>query len=184
VGSLFAPSRRRDLGLRLLPDHGSLLSTALCVLPHRTEDRGAESTEASDLLPILGFANTSEKLRHRVKRQRICFVRTRAHVGPVLRVWRQRVRLKCFKPPLMRRQLRRSANASPGVSDKKALPHLLLLHENQLHRVLKQDVASFNLARAHQGMRQQLASTEQIISCLSSSRGQGESWSEMGWAPS
>jgi len=37
VGNLFAQSHSTDLGLRLLAGHGSFLSTALCVLHHRTE---------------------------------------------------------------------------------------------------------------------------------------------------
>src|SRR5437870_3836669 len=36
------------------------------------------------------------------------------------------------------------------------LDHLLILHEKQLQRVLNQYVAYFNLARPHQGIRQQL----------------------------
>ncbi len=36
------------------------------------------------------------------------------------------------------------------------LDHLLILHERQLQRVLNQYVAYFNLARPHQGIRQQL----------------------------
>src|SRR5258708_36613774 len=37
VGNLCAQSRSPDLGLRLPAGHGSLLSTALCLLHHRTE---------------------------------------------------------------------------------------------------------------------------------------------------
>jgi putative transposase len=36
------------------------------------------------------------------------------------------------------------------------LDHLLILHEKQLQRVLNQYVSYFNLARPHQGIRQQL----------------------------
>ena len=36
------------------------------------------------------------------------------------------------------------------------LDHLIILHERQLQYVLNQYIAYFNLARPHQGIRQQL----------------------------
>jgi putative transposase len=42
------------------------------------------------------------------------------------------------------------------VCDKNALPHLLILHEKQLQRVLNGYVAYFNRARPHQGIQQQV----------------------------
>jgi transposase InsO family protein len=61
------------------------------------------------------------------------------------------------------------------------LDHLLIFQEKQLHRVLNVYVASFNQARPHQGIGQQIASTEPISSFLSSSRREGDRSSSRGW---
>jgi len=45
----------------------------------------------------------------------------------------------------------------PGSVQRECLDQLLILHEQQLHRVLNAYVASFNQARSHQGIRQQIA---------------------------
>jgi hypothetical protein len=42
------------------------------------------------------------------------------------------------------------------VCGKNALPHLLILHEKQLQRVLNEYAAYFNRARPHQGIQQQI----------------------------
>ncbi len=61
------------------------------------------------------------------------------------------------------------------------LDHLVIFQEKQLQRVLHAYVASFNQARPHQGMGQQIASTEPISSFLSSSRREGDRSSSRGW---
>jgi transposase InsO family protein len=61
------------------------------------------------------------------------------------------------------------------------LDHLLIFQEKQLHRVLNAYVAYFNQARPHQGIGQQIASTEPISSFLSSSRREDDRSSSRGW---
>jgi hypothetical protein len=46
------------------------------------------------------------------------------------------------------------------VFGESALPHLLVLNEKQLHRVLRAYVEYFNRARPHQGIRQQVPQGE------------------------
>jgi putative transposase len=48
---------------------------------------------------------------------------------------------------------------------RECLDHLLILHEKQLHRVLRAYVNYFNLARLHQGIQQQVPDGE--VSCVS-----------------
>jgi len=43
-----------------------------------------------------------------------------------------------------------------GSVRRECLDHLLILHQRQLHRVLNAYMASFNQARPHQGIRQQI----------------------------
>jgi putative transposase len=61
------------------------------------------------------------------------------------------------------------------------LDHLLIVKERQLQRVLHAYVSYFNQARPHQGMAQQIASTEPIGSFRSSSRREGDRSSGHGW---
>jgi hypothetical protein len=72
----------------------------------------------------------------------------------------------------MRNAPMRSANASPGVRDKNALPHLIIFREKQLQLVLNQYVVYFNRARPHQGIQQQVPEPSRIVS-LFLSDGQG-----------
>ncbi|SRR6266852_834533 len=53
-----------------------------------------------------------------------------------------------------------SVNVSWGVRDESALPHMLILSEKQLHRVLHASVTYFNEARPHQGIHQQVPQGE------------------------
>ncbi len=52
-----------------------------------------------------------------------------------------------------------------GSVRRECLDHLLILHEKQLHRVLRAYVNYFNLARPHQGIQQQVPDRE--VSCVS-----------------
>jgi putative transposase len=63
------------------------------------------------------------------------------------------------------------------------LDHLLIFREKQLQHVLNRYGAYFNQARPHQGIQQQLASTEEIVSLLSLCSGQGDGCSDIGRAP-
>jgi putative transposase len=53
---------------------------------------------------------------------------------------------------------------------RECLDHLLILHEKQLHRVLRAYVKYFNEARPHQGIHQQVPQGE-VTSVLSNQRG-------------
>jgi putative transposase len=49
-----------------------------------------------------------------------------------------------------------------GSVRRECLDHMLILHEKQLHRVLRAYVKYFNLARPHQGIQQQVPQREVI----------------------
>jgi len=51
-----------------------------------------------------------------------------------------------------------------GSVRRECLDHVLVLHEKQLHRVLRAYVAYFNRARPHQGIRQQVPERE--VTCV------------------
>ncbi len=51
-------------------------------------------------------------------------------------------------------------NAFWGVFGESVWTHVLILHEKQLHRVLRAYVTYFNQARPHQGIRQQVPQGE------------------------
>ena len=79
-----------------------------------------------------------------------------ANLGLVSLVWRQRALLRFSKPLITLPEPMRSANASRRSVRQECLDHLLIFHEKQFQRVLNGYVAYFNLARPHQGIRQQL----------------------------
>jgi hypothetical protein len=72
-----------------------------------------------------------------------------------LRVWRQQVGSRCFghRTELAPRQCCLRTRISGSVS-RECLDHFLILHEKQLHRLLKKYVLSFNQACPHQGLGQ------------------------------
>ena len=55
-----------------------------------------------------------------------------------------------------------------GSVRRECLDHVLVLHEKQLHRVLRAYVAYFNRARPHQGIRQQVPERE--VTCVPSAQ--------------
>jgi len=57
-----------------------------------------------------------------------------------------------------------------GSVRRECLDHVLILHEKQLHRVLRAYVKYFNQARPHQGIHQQVPQGE-VTSVLSNQRG-------------
>jgi hypothetical protein len=64
------------------------------------------------------------------------------------------------KRPFAHHEQMPSVNVSWGVCDESALPHMLILSEKQLHRVLHASVTYFNEARPHQGIHQQVPQGE------------------------
>jgi hypothetical protein len=95
-----------------LSGHRSLLSTALCVLHHRTHVTEGDPRRRDTISHrFLGRAYRSEKPPRMGKHRSISFVITRANLGLALLAWRPRVRLRFSKRPFMRNAPMRSANA-------------------------------------------------------------------------
>jgi hypothetical protein len=83
----------------------------------------------------------------------------------------------------MPHKLMRSANASRRSVRQECLDHLFIFREKQLQRVLNVYVAYFNWARPHQGIQQQVPEPRGPSGSSSTSRGQGDGSSDLGWAP-
>lgn len=79
---------------------------------------------------------------------------------PVLLELQERAVSKCLKRPITRNAPMPSVNVYWEVCGESALPHMLILHEKLLHRVLHAYVAYFYGARPHQGIHQQVPEGE------------------------
>jgi hypothetical protein len=79
---------------------------------------------------------------------------------PVSLELQERAVSKCLKPPITRNAPMSSVNVYWEVCGESALPHMLILHEKLLHRVLHAYVAYFYGARPHLGIHQQVPEGE------------------------
>jgi hypothetical protein len=79
-----------------------------------------------------------------------------ASLAPVSLEWQQQVVSRFSKRRIRHHEPMPSVNDSWEVCDESALDHVLILHEQHLHRVLHAYVAYFNGARPHQGIHQQI----------------------------
>jgi hypothetical protein len=83
-----------------------------------------------------------------------------ASLGLVSLELQQQAASRFSRYPIMHHEPMPSVNAFWGVSGESALPHMLVLHEKQLQRVLRAYAAYFNRARPHQGIQQQVPQGE------------------------
>lgn len=88
-------------------------------------------------------------------RRSISSVITRVRLVPVSLEWHQRAVSKCIKHHTTHHEPIQCVNVSWG-GRRERLDHMVILHEKQLHRVLRAYVAYFNRARPHHGIHQQV----------------------------
>jgi transposase InsO family protein len=67
--------------------------------------------------------------------------------------------IKIFTTPSHAPRANAACERFLGSMRRECLDHVLILHEKQLHRILKTYVAYFNKARPHQGIQQQIPET-------------------------
>ena len=79
-----------------------------------------------------------------------------ANLGSILHEWQQQVGSKCFERRTGRREPMPDDERFLGSVRRECLDHFLILHEKQLHRLLKTSVMYYNQARPHQGIRQRI----------------------------
>ena len=94
------------------------------------------------------------------KRRSTSFAIMIASLGPVSLVLQQQAALRFSKTPYHAPRANAICERFLLRVRRECLDHVLVLHEKQLHRVLRAYVEYFNRARPHQGIRQQVPERE------------------------
>ncbi len=144
VEHFLAQSRGRYLGLRFLASERSLLSTALRVLHHRTQDTAP--WVAQQLREATPYGQAPKYLICDNDRKFGSFFARVATTSAI----------EILHTPYHAPRANAICERFLRSVRQECLDHLLIFHEKQLQRVLTLYVSYFNQARPHQGIEQQI----------------------------
>jgi transposase InsO family protein len=171
VIDLSAQSRRTDLVLRLPSGHRSVLSAALCVLPHRIAvTQGYPCRRHAIAFRSLGGPTTARSypygqapkylIRDNDSKFGSCFAHVTTTSG-----------IEILKTPVHAPRANTISERFMRSVRQECLDHLLILHERQIQRVLNAYVSYFNQARPHQGIAQRIPERRRSVPSSQDARG-------------